>query len=149
MKWVNHEIVSGAAMYAMSHDLVSTGLVMAGSIFPDWIEGRPTIFNYRSWQKNHRGISHWLLMYFVIFAILAVYGEYQNSPWSQYAIFFVFGAILHVLEDAICGKVPFICLKHKMGIKLFYVGTIQEYAISAGILFLLYLINYFQKEFFL
>ena len=40
------------------------------------------------------------------------------------------GALLHIIEDGICGKVPLIWRKRKIGIKLFRVGSSWEYFIS-------------------
>ena len=131
MKWVNHEIISASTMIILSHDLISTAFVMAGSVFPDWIEGRPNSFNYQVWRKNHRGTSHWLLLYFILFCGIATYYEYCGSSYIVYALYIVFGAILHILQDAICGKVPFYSLKKKIGIKLFTVGSFREYCLSA------------------
>ena len=131
MKWVNHEIISASTMIILSHDLISTAFVMAGSIFPDWIEGRPNFFNYQTWRKNHRGISHLLLIYFMLFCGIAAYYKYRESTYSMYALYVVFGAILHILQDSICGKVPFYSVKKKIGIQLFTVGSFQEYCLSA------------------
>ena len=130
MKWVNHEIVTGSIMFAISNDLLSAALAMAGSVFPDWIEGRPTLFNYSSWRKNHRGVSHFFLLYFLAFLLLAFIKTISYSILLQYVIYFVFGAILHVLEDALCGKVPLLKLNKKTGLKLFTVGSVREYFIS-------------------
>ena len=46
-------------------------------------------------------------------------------------IFFMsVGALLHIAEDAICGKVPFITPTQKIGVKLFKVGSIREYIVA-------------------
>ena len=37
------------------------------------------------------------------------------------------GPIFHILEDATCGKVPFMSLKRRHGVRLFTVGSFQEY----------------------
>ena len=37
------------------------------------------------------------------------------------------GALLHILEDAVCGKVPLVYLTKKTGLKLFKVGSFREY----------------------
>jgi len=37
------------------------------------------------------------------------------------------GALLHIAEDGICGKVPIFSTKKKHGLKLFKVGSAGEY----------------------
>ena len=49
---------------------------------------------------------------------------------AQVPIFVCVGALLHIIEDGICGKVPLIWRKRKIGIKLFRVGSSWEYFIS-------------------
>ena len=48
------------------------------------------------------------------------------------------GALLHILEDALCGKVPLIFPGEKIGLKLFSVGSFTEYFFAAGIVLLAY-----------
>ena len=51
---------------------------------------------------------------------------------------------MHILEDAVCGKVPFIFPGKRYGVKLFNVGSFTEYlvvgAILAGMYYCIYLI---------
>jgi len=46
------------------------------------------------------------------------------------SFWFFIGSILHILEDALCGKIPFYSLRHPIGIRLFYVGTEKEYLVA-------------------
>jgi inner membrane protein len=51
------------------------------------------------------------------------------------------GALLHILEDALCGKVPFLLPSQKVGIRLFQVGSVLEYLFSIGIVLAAYLLG--------
>ena len=48
------------------------------------------------------------------------------------------GALLHILEDALCGEVPLIFPGEKIGLKLFKVGSFTEYFFAAGLILLAY-----------
>ena len=119
-------------MFGLSQDMLGTLFVMTGSVFPDWVEGRPTIENYFQWRKKHRGKSHWLLVYCGLFVLLWLLGLVFPEKFLllRFCMCFVFGAILHILEDAVCGKVPMIELRKRLGVKLFAVGSFKEYAVS-------------------
>jgi len=143
LKWINHELISGAIMFSISSgNIIDTSFVLAGSVFPDWIEGRPTESNYNTWRKYHRGASHWLLMYCVLFILSGLYITHTSSVLPRYMAIFTFGAILHIIEDLLCGKVPVISLKNKIGFKLFTVGSIEEYALSFVLVYFVYLTMY-------
>ena len=73
--------------------------------------------------------------YLAIIAILFYLhevGVLKDLFWeiAQIPIFVCVGALLHIIEDGICGKVPLIWRKRKIGIKLFRVGSSWEYFIS-------------------
>ena len=48
------------------------------------------------------------------------------------------GALLHIAEDAVCGKVPFLTPYHKVGIRLFKVGSVTEYLFTIAAVLLCY-----------
>lgn len=130
MKWANHELVSCSIALFLSHDFLGAAFTGIGSIFPDWIEGRKNIFNYRLWHKIHRGISHWMIMYFTIFFAVGFFYQFHQSYFCRYFLFFCFGALLHTMEDSICGKVPIFMPHKRFGVKIFSVGSMSEYAFS-------------------
>ena len=51
------------------------------------------------------------------------------------------GALLHIAEDAFCGKVPLFLPWQKVGIKLFTVGSVTEYLFSMAVVILTYIIH--------
>ncbi|MBO5652417.1 MAG: metal-dependent hydrolase [Selenomonas sp.] len=140
MKWVNHEIVTGVIVYGATGDLLSTAFAMAGAIFPDKVEGRPGA-NYWSWRARHRGWSHWPVIYIAILAIMQMGLLPQGADVEKGAAFICIGALLHIAEDALCGKVPFLFPWQKVGIKLFTVGSVTEYVFSMAAVLLTYIIH--------
>lgn len=42
------------------------------------------------------------------------------------SFWFSFGASMHIFEDAMCGKVPIYSIRHRIGLRMFYVGTSKE-----------------------
>ncbi len=140
MKWVNHEIVTGVIVYGATGDLLSTAFAMAGAIFPDKVEGRPG-GNYWSWRARHRGWSHWPVIYIALLAIMQLGWLPQGADVERGASFICVGALLHIAEDAVCGKVPFLFPWQKVGIKLFTVGSVTEYLFSMAAVIITYIIH--------
>ena len=145
MKWVNHQIVTGVVVYTATQNLLFAAYSMAGAILPDKMEGNPrTAKNYWSWRSKHRGWSHWPLLYLGGMAILLLIEQQQLSAldmWdmSVIAVFMLAGALLHIAEDAVCGKVPFLLPSRKAGMKLFQVGSYREYIFSLILVALIYI----------
>lgn len=134
MKWVNHQIVTGVIVYTIVQDPLPAIYSMGGAIIPDKIEGNPRSGNYWQWRSRHRGWSHWPMLYLLLY-LLQLHFVKQSFYMSFVDLavigqFICIGALLHIVEDAICGKVPFLTPGHKVGIKLFKVGSITEYIIS-------------------
>lgn len=143
MKWVNHQVVTGVILYAVTEDLLLTACGMAGAILPDKVEGNPRggLLSL-GWRSRHRGWSHWPLIYLALMGLLL---EWQGIPLLAEAplgelmaeghpvmagLALCAGALLHILEDAVCGKVPVFTPDHKYGIRLFSVGSLREYIFS-------------------
>ena len=133
MKWINHKILTSCVILIVTENPWYALYSVPGAVLPDWIEGTPPDGSrYWEWRSKHRGSSHWFLPYLGI--LLFVYWLKYNgfSFWDypflgDFGIFIMLGAIMHILEDAVCGKVPVFSLKKKYGIKLFSVGSIFEY----------------------
>ena len=143
MKWVNHEIVTGVIVYTATQDPLLACYGMAGSILPDRVEGNPRRGDYWKWRKRHRGWSHWPVLYGLLLGmlqkLLAAAPEIFGTLIIM-GIYFCIGALLHIAEDAVCGKVPLLTPKRKAGVKLFTVGSAREYLFSIGIVLLCYII---------
>lgn len=131
MKWISHEIVTGVAVYAWTGSLVPTACAMAGAVLPDWIEGKGGGMRL-PWRGMlaHRGWSHWPLVY--VLALLALEAAAKDGTAGaaglvEAARFVLVGALFHIAEDALCGKVPLLHPKKKVGVRLFRVGSFAEY----------------------
>lgn len=144
MKWVNHQVLTGVIVYAATDDMLLTIYSMAGAIFPDKVEGNPHAGNYWSWRSRHRGWSHWPLLYLGLIFFLSRLEEGQltalpTADLTTIGIYICIGALLHIAEDAVCGKVPLLTPGDKHGVKLFAVGSFAEYFFSAGVVLVCYL----------
>ena len=138
MKWVNHRIVSGAIVYVVTEDPLLAVCAAAGAVIPDKVEGYP-LGNYQKWKKRHRGWSHVPLIYLALMALVYfIYTEpilpFDAELPAQMGLAFLAGAVLHIAEDALCGRVPLFHPKYKFGIRLFTVGSAGEYFFTAALI---------------
>ena len=147
MKWVNHMLVTGTVIYAVTADPLLAVCSVAGSIIPDKLEGKPPQNKkaYWQWRKKHRTWTHWTVPYLLLITIILFLrhiGVLTPFVWplALIAIFILTGALLHIAEDALCGKVPLISRNKKIGIKLFTVNSLGEYffSIVLSVVLLLY-----------
>ena len=71
MKWISHQIVTGAVIYLATDSLLLTACGMAGAVIPDRLEGDPRrAGDYWLWRRLHRGLSHWPAPYLFVIALL-------------------------------------------------------------------------------
>ena len=108
MTWVSHVALTGTIAYAVSADPLAAAAACVGAVLPDKVEGTPGSVGWRTWRSRHRGWSHWPMLYLALI-----------------------GALLHIAEDAVCGKVPAVLPTQKIGIRLFTVGSLREYLFTA------------------
>ena len=145
MKWVNHEIVTGVIVYTVVQEPLLALYSMAGAILPDKLEGNPRSGNYWSWRSRHRGWSHWPMLYALLLGLqLEIVGSGQSSSLSDMltiGTYLCIGALLHIAEDALCGKVPFLTPWQKLGVKLFSVGSVTEYLLAIVLVLACYIIH--------
>ena len=130
MKWVSHVTLTGTIAYAITADPMCTAAAALGAVLPDKIEGTPASQGWSTWRSRHRGWSHWPVLYLALIGGLAqakAYFFYDAAFFSVLTWLFI-GALLHIAEDAVCGKVPGITPTQKVGIRLFSVGSFREYA---------------------
>lgn len=140
MKWINHEIVTGVIVYGATQDMLAAAFAMGGAIFPDKVEGRP-VASYWSWRAKHRGWSHWPVIYIALYAIMQLGWLQAHNEIAVYGSYVCIGALLHIAEDAVCGKVPCLFPWQKIGIKLFKVGSVTEYLFSMAVVVLTYIVH--------
>ena len=142
MKWINHQIVTGFIVSTATDDAIFTASAIVGAVLPDRVEGSPPKENkaYWKWRKNHRTWSHYPPIYFALIAAAQIAKNYYPDPTLALALnlmtYALIGALLHIAEDGICGKVPIFTPRKKYGIKLFKVGSRSEYFFAALIIFI-------------
>ena len=139
MKWINHQIVTGFIVSTATDDALFTASSIVGAVLPDRIEGSPPKENkaYWKWRKNHRTWSHYPPIYLALIAAAQFAKTLVPIPYSLVPTLITYalvGALLHIAEDGICGKVPIFTPRKKYGIKLFKVGSWSEYFFAALII---------------
>jgi len=142
MKWINHQVVTGVAVYTATSDLLLTAYSMAGALLPDKLEGNPRAGNYWAWRSRHRGWSHWPVLYLALLGISLHFGNgdygFEGGELATIGKFFAIGALLHIAEDMTCGKVPIVTPNRKHGARLYAVGSVFEYLFAIAIVLLCY-----------
>ena len=140
MKWVSHITLTGTIAYAVTADPLLTAAAALGAVLPDKAEGTPQQIGWHTWRSRHRGWSHWPLLYLALLGGLTEaqhYFFYDAAFFSVLTWLFV-GALCHIAEDALCGKVPFLYPTQKIGIRLFTVGSLREYSIVLVCIIMIY-----------
>jgi membrane-bound metal-dependent hydrolase YbcI (DUF457 family) len=93
MRWRNHQIITGIAIYSITGGFLSAWLAVAGSVLPDVLEMRGLI--------KHRTITHWPYPYLVMAAVLYVL-EYRTPSIMLHLLFFMLlGVIFHLFLDGL------------------------------------------------
>lgn len=140
MTWVSHIAVTGTIAYAVTTDPMLTAAAAVGAVLPDKIEGTPGSVGWSTWRSRHRGWSHWPMLYLALIGGLAqarAYFFYDAAFFSVLTWLFI-GALLHIAEDAVCGKVPLLYPTQKVGIRLFTVGSFREYLFAGFCIIVVY-----------
>lgn len=140
MKWINHQIVTGFIVCTATDDALFTASSIVGAVVPDRVEGSPPKDSsaYWKWRKRHRTWSHYPPIYLTLIVAAQFAKNYFAEPTVDFALnlltYALVGALLHIAEDALCGKVPVFTPHGKHGLKLFKVGTWREYFFAALII---------------
>ena len=143
MKWINHQVLTGFIVYAATDNALFVASSIVGAVIPDRVEGSPPKDNagYWAWRRRHRTWSHYPVIYLALIGLLMFAKINVQSMSAGYVptlmmlidvtIWAMIGALLHIVEDGICGKVPIFTPHSKHGFKLFTVGSWKEYLFSA------------------
>jgi len=129
MKWVSHTSLTATIAYAITADPLLTAAATLGAVLPDKAEGTPQSVGWRSWRSRHRGWSHWPMLYLALIGGLmeARTAFFYDAVFFSILTWIFIGALCHIAEDAVCGKVPLLYPTQKIGIRLFTVGSLREY----------------------
>lgn len=148
MKWINHQIVTGFIVCTVTDNALFTASSIVGAVVPDRVEGSPPKENkaYWQWRKSHRTWSHYPPIYIALIAAAQVAKDYYPEPTLTFILnlltYALVGALLHIVEDGICGKVPIFKPRKKYGIKLFKVGSWQEYFFAVLIILICLIVRF-------
>lgn len=148
MRWISHKVLTASIVMMITGNPFYAIYSIPGAVFPDWIEGRPPDgADYWGWRQRHRGLSHWFVPYLVGFCGIYYLKQKGFAFWGypflgDAGLFVMIGALMHILEDAVCGKVPVFSLKKRYGVKLFPVGSFIEYMFCAGVIAAVYYFKY-------
>ena len=149
MKWVNHQIVTGVIVFAATDNLLLSAAAMAGAILPDKLEGNPrSAPSYGLWRSRHRKLTHWPLIYAGIILLLNQLPSSEALLWGiliPLLKYVCVGALLHIAEDAVCGRVPLLRPKPSVGVRLFKVGSVGEYVFAIVIVLVCYFLKIFSQ----
>jgi len=121
-------------------DALFTASAIVGAVLPDRVEGSPPKESsaYWKWRKRHRTWSHYPPLYVAPIVAAQFAKDFYPEPTLIFALnlitYALVGALLHIAEDSICGKVPLFTPHKKHGIKLFKVGSWREYFFAALII---------------
>jgi inner membrane protein len=155
VQWISHEIVTGVFVYSLTggNGLCATA-ALAGSLVPDVIEGDVPLDpkGLLKWTRSHRPSSHWFVPYSMAALIAFVWSFFADHATATMenttlaltagrnrgtlpviAGFFLMGAVFHIGEDSLCGTVPSLNPRKRIGVRLFYVGSVQEHFITAAL----------------
>ena len=147
MKWTSHISLTATIAYAVTADPMLTAAAAIGAVLPDKIEGTPQSIGWSTWRSRHRGWSHWPMLYVALIGGLIQAQQYFFYDAAFFAILaWIFGgALLHIAEDAVCGKVPLLYPTQKVGIRLFTVGSLREYFFVLVCIVVVYAGQYFLR----
>ena len=147
MTWVSHIALTSTIAYAVTADPMLTAAAAVGAVLPDKIEGTPARQGWRTWRSRHRGWSHWPMLYLALIGALTQAKAYFFYDATFFAVLtWIFGgALCHIAEDAVCGKVPLLYPTQKVGIRLFTVGSFREYLFAIFCIIIVYAMQYFLR----
>ena len=136
MTWKSHRLITGLSVLLVTENPWLAVVSSFGSTFPDRVE----LWMPGKWQKHHRFFSHWFVLYLILIFVvnLPVWGGDPLGVHRFFQWFFV-GCLAHIIQDAICGKIPVLSPFSRRYIcpRLFYTGGPGEnrfvlfYVISA------------------
>jgi len=163
MTWISHKLITFSVMFAFTHNLFFAFVSAMGAIIPDLFEGKGYAsvnpFEQERWRQKHRTYTHWFIPYLTVFIVCWLVIKENPMlihPYKNIAVFLSlpkhisvswilsalsFGALMHILQDAVSGKVPLLNPKVKnFGIRLIPVRSFFEFAVTllltAGLLLL-------------
>lgn len=138
MRWRNHKIVTGLAIYSITGGFLSAGLAALGSILPDVLEAGGLI--------RHRAVTHWPYPYLVVAAAVYLWQLRNPSILPYLLYFFVLGVVMHLLIDGLSKSGIPIGGKpsdgHRIALDLYRTFTPSEEITAAGLMVIFIVVAY-------
>ena len=131
-------------MYITTNDLLLTTSAMIGSIIPDAVEFPPWHYkDKRDYLKQHRKITHWIIPYLFLLAYILYLRNVDGITFiNTIGLGVILGAIFHIIEDGICGTVPSLDPRKRIGVLLFKTGAVIEYLLSLVLFYIAIYVGY-------
>lgn len=131
-------------MYITTNDLLLTTSAMIGSIIPDALEFPPWHYKDKwSYLKQHRKITHWIVPYVFLLSYILYLRSVDGITFiNTIGLGILLGAIFHILEDVICGTVPSLDPRKRIGVLLFKTGDVIEYFLSLVLFYIAIYVGY-------
>lgn len=166
MTWKSHKLITLVVVYTITGNFIVSLIAAAGSILPDLLEGKS---NWKN-PKVHRTYTHWFIPYLILIILFSsmtdfsllnakegnligfLFSNFLSQKENTFGNFinlisFVgqclcFGCLLHIVQDALTGKVPFLNPKKKtFGLKLFKTGSPVEYVFLGLAIFVMLILG--------
>lgn len=90
MTWITHTAFAGLTSWIFG---LNTGIAIAGSTAPDWFEDMFGI-------HEHRGITHYLTLWFAVFIFFLVL-TLEKVPYADIGLSFCYGGLTHLFLDSL------------------------------------------------
>lgn len=131
-------------MYITTNDLLLTTSAMIGSIIPDAVEFPPWHYkDKRDYLKQHRKITHWIIPYLFLLSYILYLRNVDGITFiNTIGLGVILGAIFHIIEDGICGTVPSLDPRKRIGVLLFKTGAVIEYLLSLVLFYIAIYVGY-------
>ncbi|WP_305045050.1 metal-dependent hydrolase [Geoalkalibacter sp.] len=130
MRWGNHKATTALLVYAGTGDLTLTTVATLGAVVPDAAEFA------LCGLSPHRGLGHWPYPYLVLAGACYWAWLHGGTLLLLYLAFFLVGALIHLLEDALSpGGIPWgRPLGPRRGLGLYVPFAPSEFFLALGLL---------------
>jgi membrane-bound metal-dependent hydrolase YbcI (DUF457 family) len=141
MKWISHTAIGCSYVYISGHSepLVASAII-AGSVFPDVVDRFISMGDQKLWDKVHRKLSHWWLVYIAFIFLLLQMDNYL----CYLGYFLAVGSLLHIYSDMVTYYgVPFLNpFRADVSLKFNKTGSLKEIVAVTAFIFLIFVLNF-------
>ena len=140
MRWRNHKIVTGLAIYSITGGFLSASVAAVGAILPDILEIGGLV--------KHRTITHWPYPYLGTAAVVYLWQNHNPSIIPYVIYYFVLGVVMHLLLDGLSisgipvGSSP--SSDKRIALAVYKTSTPSEEITAAGLMLIFLATSYFR-----